>query len=398
MSLLVSDLHRELRFRITPAGLASGWDTAWDVRIRGSYDDFWRLASRNEDPDTLFFQRRLTIEGHRDRAHAQNLLDGLEYDWRAHVRAVLGRAARRRAEARMRVCSFNRTRDLILAPPIRLSYVASATRRAGHAVYRPATAPDPDAALDAALREFATAVGISVRTSTTWCQRLQMHLGELAGSSPQSASDRGRGPIVLGRPAISILAAVLGMSTPTTRCAASEITFRRARGARSQAQSGSIRACAHATRPRARQPAGAADVQSLRHAGLDRLEKYARHGTFAIRPSAAARCRATATIRISRANCGAATRSMWWTKSRLQRTPLRHLRVCGFDFQPAESHAGDLRGNHPPRVKVNLTAMGINPRATSAGFRAHETRRLQLDDDNARIPQRYQAHEPRQGL
>jgi len=116
VSLLVSDLHRELRFRITPAGLASGWDTAWpkncscvcprrdgfapgtsavhggwDVRIRGSYDDFWRLASRSEDPDTLFFQRRLTIEGETETGlMIKNLLDGLDYDWRAHVRAVLG--------------------------------------------------------------------------------------------------------------------------------------------------------------------------------------------------------------------------------------------------------------------------------------------------------------------
>ncbi len=121
VSLLVCDLRRELRFRITPVGLASGWDTAWpkncscvcpvkeasftdgfapgtsavhggwDVRIRGSYDDFWRLAMRNEDPDTLFFQRRLTIEGETETGlMLKNLLDGLEYDWRAHVCAVLG--------------------------------------------------------------------------------------------------------------------------------------------------------------------------------------------------------------------------------------------------------------------------------------------------------------------
>ena len=61
------------------------------MRIRGSYDDFWRLASRSEDPDTLFFQRRLTIEGETETGLLlKNLLDGLEYDWRAHVRAVLG--------------------------------------------------------------------------------------------------------------------------------------------------------------------------------------------------------------------------------------------------------------------------------------------------------------------
>jgi predicted lipid carrier protein YhbT len=108
VSLLVSDLRRELRFRITPAGLASGWGAAWpensscvsgtsavhggrDVRIRGSYEDFWRLAMRSEDPDTLFFQRRLTIEGDTETGlMLKNLLDGLEYDWRAHVRAVFG--------------------------------------------------------------------------------------------------------------------------------------------------------------------------------------------------------------------------------------------------------------------------------------------------------------------
>ena len=91
VSLLVSDLRRELRFRITPSGLASGWGAAWDVRIRGSYEDFWRLASRSEDPDTLFFQRRLTIEGETETGlMLKNLLDGLDYDWRAHVRAVLG--------------------------------------------------------------------------------------------------------------------------------------------------------------------------------------------------------------------------------------------------------------------------------------------------------------------
>jgi len=61
------------------------------VRIRGCYDDFWRLASRSEDPDTLFFQRRLTIEGETETGlMIKNLLDGLDYDWRAHVRAVLG--------------------------------------------------------------------------------------------------------------------------------------------------------------------------------------------------------------------------------------------------------------------------------------------------------------------
>jgi predicted lipid carrier protein YhbT len=94
--LHITDLGRELRLRITATGLASGWDAGsgrpWDVRIRGRFDDFWRLATGGEDPDTLFFQRRLAIEGDVETGLAvKNLLDALEYDWRAHVEAVLSR-------------------------------------------------------------------------------------------------------------------------------------------------------------------------------------------------------------------------------------------------------------------------------------------------------------------
>jgi len=35
----------------------------WDLRITGSLYDFMLLASRREDADTLFFQRRLKTEG-----------------------------------------------------------------------------------------------------------------------------------------------------------------------------------------------------------------------------------------------------------------------------------------------------------------------------------------------
>lgn len=39
---------------------------AVDVCIRGTWRDFLLLASRQEDPDTLFFRRRLVIEGDTD--------------------------------------------------------------------------------------------------------------------------------------------------------------------------------------------------------------------------------------------------------------------------------------------------------------------------------------------
>jgi predicted lipid carrier protein YhbT len=95
VSLLVSDLPCELRFRIRGRRIVTGWspatDPPWDVRIRGTFDDFWLMASGGEDPDTLFFQRRLAIEGDTECGLIlKNLLDALEYDWPAHVAAVLG--------------------------------------------------------------------------------------------------------------------------------------------------------------------------------------------------------------------------------------------------------------------------------------------------------------------
>lgn len=94
ISLFITDLGRELRLRITASGVASGWeagaDRPWDVRIRGRFEDFWRMAIGVEDPDTLFFQRRLSIEGEVETGHTlKNLLDAHEYDWRAHFNAVL---------------------------------------------------------------------------------------------------------------------------------------------------------------------------------------------------------------------------------------------------------------------------------------------------------------------
>jgi len=104
----------------------------------------------------------------------------------------------------------NQTRDLIPAPPIGLSYVATATRAAGHDVHflDLLIAPDPQTALRDALRRLRPeAVGISVRNiDNVILQRLHSHFGELAGFIEIIRTESGRhAPIVLGGPAISVL-------------------------------------------------------------------------------------------------------------------------------------------------------------------------------------------------
>lgn len=52
-----------------------------DTRISGNIKEFVLLAGRREDPDTLFFQRRLNIEGDIELSLAvKNLIDGLEHN------------------------------------------------------------------------------------------------------------------------------------------------------------------------------------------------------------------------------------------------------------------------------------------------------------------------------
>ncbi len=89
--LTFSDTRSALHFRIEQGCFRRQSASAWDVRISGTLHDFLLLATRREDPDTLFFNRRLNIEGDTETGlHVKNLLDALDYDVQAHLDAVLG--------------------------------------------------------------------------------------------------------------------------------------------------------------------------------------------------------------------------------------------------------------------------------------------------------------------
>ena len=65
--------YRDGRFRaLSPAGKV-------DLEISATLHDFWRIARREEDPDTLFFNRRLRMEGDTELGlMVKNTLDALD--------------------------------------------------------------------------------------------------------------------------------------------------------------------------------------------------------------------------------------------------------------------------------------------------------------------------------
>ncbi|MFT0213158.1 SCP2 sterol-binding domain-containing protein [Pseudomonas sp. F1_0610] len=71
-------------------------NTCHEVEIKGNWRDFLALASRQEDPDTLFFRRRLQITGDTELGlGVKNLIDSLDPDilpsWLWHSLQYLGK-------------------------------------------------------------------------------------------------------------------------------------------------------------------------------------------------------------------------------------------------------------------------------------------------------------------
>ena len=90
----VRDLGMTLWFSVSHHGLKAEPQGQADVTFTATLMDFIRLAMRLEDPDTLFFNRRLLIEGDTDLGlRTKNMLDGVEFETLlAGFPGVLGKA------------------------------------------------------------------------------------------------------------------------------------------------------------------------------------------------------------------------------------------------------------------------------------------------------------------
>ena len=90
--LTITDTGTRLGYRFADGRLVpdTSADTP-DIHIRGDLHNFLRLARREEDPDTLFFARKLSLEGNtEDGLLLKNFLDATEFDLPQHLQAVFG--------------------------------------------------------------------------------------------------------------------------------------------------------------------------------------------------------------------------------------------------------------------------------------------------------------------
>ena len=90
VSIQVSDAGLDGRIRLTSIGFLPVLGRAPEVTISACASDYYRLARRLEDPDTLFFSRRLSIDGDTELGlFIKNLLDAI--DW-SHFPGPFGAA------------------------------------------------------------------------------------------------------------------------------------------------------------------------------------------------------------------------------------------------------------------------------------------------------------------
>jgi len=100
----VRDLGLKLYFSLRADGFRAERNGLADVTFTATAADFARLALRLEDPDTLFFNRRLLIEGDTDLGlTVKNMLDAVELETAAAgMPAGMGRVVMKLRQLAMR--------------------------------------------------------------------------------------------------------------------------------------------------------------------------------------------------------------------------------------------------------------------------------------------------------
>jgi predicted lipid carrier protein YhbT len=79
VSVRVRDAGITFHFTFNPHGISARHAAQADLSISASAQDFMLLALRKEDPDTLFFSRRLVMEGDTELGLlVKNTLDSME--------------------------------------------------------------------------------------------------------------------------------------------------------------------------------------------------------------------------------------------------------------------------------------------------------------------------------
>ncbi len=81
MQVEILDLGLSWYFSAADSRLLVSNTESADAAIRGNLKEFLLLANRSEDPDTLFFQRRLRIDGDTELGlEVKNLMDSIDHD------------------------------------------------------------------------------------------------------------------------------------------------------------------------------------------------------------------------------------------------------------------------------------------------------------------------------
>lgn len=93
LKLTITDTGNSWFCQFTKKGLKAitGNTATADVHIKGSLRNFLLLVTQNEDPDTLFFNQELSLEGNtEDGLYLRNILDAMEFNTVNHVKDVFG--------------------------------------------------------------------------------------------------------------------------------------------------------------------------------------------------------------------------------------------------------------------------------------------------------------------